>query len=102
MGRADWFVKSTLLAITLSLGAIAIRPYVTPTLKASADATRFDHVMIVSAAFLYQGSQGVLVLDKRNGNVWFFGGSGDNMSLSFKDPQFVVRLPLDRLDQPPH
>jgi len=100
MSRADWFLKLTLFVIALTLGAIAIRPYVAPEVKASADGMRFDHVLIVSQAFLYQGSQGVLVLDKRNGDIWFFP-RGQDMNLSFKDPQFVVRLPLEKLDHPP-
>jgi hypothetical protein len=101
MPRAGWFLKSTLLIIALSLGAIAIRPYVAPAVNVSADALHYDHILIISAAFLYQGSQGVLVLDKRNGNVWFFGRAGDNMTVSFKDPQFLIRLPLEKLDQAP-
>ena len=101
MGRSDWLVRSALLVIALCLGVIAIHSCITPALNASADSTQFDHVLIVSSAFVYHGSQGVLVLDKRNGNVWFFARNGDNMTVSFKDPQFITRLPLERLDQAP-
>ena len=41
-----------------------------------------------------------LLLDKRNGNVWFIP-KGDDINISFRDPAFVVRIPLEKLDQAP-
>jgi len=53
--------------------------------------------MIVATTFLYKGQQGLLVLDKRNGNVWFIPKSNDQ----FQDPAFVIRVPFEKLDQAP-
>src|ERR1700753_3846575 len=100
MTRTDRFTKIILLIIAFGILLLAIRPYAAPEQKAWADSTPYDHVMILSATFLYQGGQGVLAMDKRNGNVWFFP-RGQGMTLSFGDPQFVVRLPLDKLDKAP-
>jgi hypothetical protein len=62
--------------------------------SAAADSARFDYVHIVSPMYLYQGRQGILLLDKRNGNVWF-SPKGDEINISFRDPSFVVRIPLE-------
>jgi len=93
------FIKSALLAIAISLGMIAIRPYLAPEQKVAADSGRFDYVYVVSPSFIYNGANGVLLLDKRNGNVWFTQRNADNMKLVFKDPVFVVRLPLEKMDE---
>src|SRR5215469_4731969 len=93
------FVKSILLAIAVFLGMIAIRPYISPDQHVRADSGQFDYVQIISAQFIYNGATGVLLLDKRNGNVWFTERNSDNMRLAFKDPVFVVRVPLEKLDQ---
>ena len=100
MYKSDWLLKATLLAIAVLLGTIALRPLVTPQVRVSADSGQFDFVTIISPVFLYLGNQGVLLLDKRNGNVWFIG-KGNGMEISFKDPVFVVRLPLEKLNQTP-
>jgi hypothetical protein len=89
-----------LLVIAFCLGAIAVRPYVHPERTALAFEGKFDYVDIVSPMFLYKGNQGVLLMDKRNGNIWFIG-RGDEVDLSFKDPIFIARLPLEKLDQVP-
>ena len=98
MRKPDWFVKVALLLILLLLGMIAARPFCFPEVKASADSGQFDYVTLISPVFLYQGNQGVLLLDRRNGNLWFIG-KGSGMEISFKDPVFVVRLPLEKLNQ---
>jgi hypothetical protein len=98
MPKTDWFLKLTLLAIALFLGMIALRPYVSPDQSVKADSGQFDYVQIISAQFIYNGATGVLLLDKRNGNVWFTERNNDNMTLAFKDPVFVVRVPLEKLD----
>ena len=53
--------------------------------------------MIASTGFLYKGQQGMLVMDKRNGNVWFF----PRVNEGFKDPVFVIRLQFEKIDQDP-
>jgi len=99
MIRTGWLAHALLLAIAISLGSIALRPYVHPQ-TALAFSGKFDYVNIISPAYLYKGAQGVLLMDMRNGNVWFVG-RGDEMNPTYKDPVFVVRLPLDKLDQAP-
>ena len=84
--------------IAIFLGIIALRPLHNPEVKVVADSPKFDHVNIVAPVFLYRGQQGLLVLDKRNGNVWFLAKHEENMKLSFGDPAFVVRVPLEKLD----
>jgi hypothetical protein len=83
------------------LGIIALRPLYNPETRASAESPKFDHVNIVAPVFLYRGQQGLLVLDKRNGNVWFIGKGTDEMVLKYSDPVFVTQIPLDKLDQTP-
>ncbi len=93
-------LRLLLLAIAACLGIIAFRPYVHPEQTVRAATGKFDHVTIVSPMFLYKGKQGVLAMDMRNGNVWFIG-RGDGVDLTFRDPAFVARLPLEKLDQAP-
>jgi len=47
--------------------------------------------------FLYKGAQGLLVMDRRNANVWFIPKTGDQ----FGAPVFVIRVPFEKLDQAP-
>jgi hypothetical protein len=47
--------------------------------------------------YLYKGVQGLLVLDRRNGNVWFI----PKVNEVFQDPVFVVRMQFEKLDQAP-
>ena len=98
MYKTDHSTKIILLAITLLLAVLALRPVLEPASRVFAQAARFDHVMIVSTAFLYKGQQGMLVMDKRNANVWFFPRVND----TFQDPVLVMRLPFDKIDQAPH
>jgi len=100
MYGSDWVLKVILLTIALLLGTVVLRPLFAPQARVSADAGQFDFVTIISPVFIYQGNQGVLLLDRRNGNVWFIG-KGNQTEISFKDPVFVVRLPLERLNQAP-
>ena len=97
MLRNDLLTKLTLLAIALSLGVIALHPLFEPAIAVQAQGARFDHVFILSATFLYKGAQGLLVMDKRNGNVWFIPKVNDG----FQDPVFVIRLPFEKLDRTP-
>src|ERR1700704_3359766 len=95
MHKPDWAVKAILAAITLFLGMIALRPYFDPAIKVMAQAAKFDHVHIVSPVFLYKGQQGLLVMDRRNANVWFIPKANEQ----FQTPVFVIRVPLEKLDQ---
>ena len=102
MYRSDWLLKLTLMVIAILLAANVLRPYFKPDIKVLADSGRFDYVSIVSPLFLYKGHQGVLMLDKRNGDIWFIGERGDGSgSIAFREPVFVVRLPLEKLDEVP-
>lgn len=100
VSRPDRILHVLLLAIAICLGIIAVRPYVHPEQTALAADARFDHVFVVSAVFLYKGNQGVLLMDKRNGNIWF-SAKGNAEVLSYEAPVFIVRLPLDKLDAGP-
>ena len=62
-----------------------------------AQAARFDHITIVSSLFLYDGERGLLLLDKRNGNVWFM----PQRDKAYGDPSFILRVPFEQLDQQP-
>ena len=98
MIKSDWALKAILLAIAVFLGILALGPLFHPVVNVQAQGgARFDHVVIVATTFLYKGQQGLLVLDKRNGNVWFIPRSGDQ----FQDAAFVVRVPFEKLDQAP-
>ena len=97
MPRVDFTLRITMALIAIFLGMIALRPFFSPTTTVKADAARFDHVFIASAAFLYKGEQGLLVLDRRNGNVWFI----PKRTNAFGDPVFLVRVPFEKLDQAP-
>jgi hypothetical protein len=100
MYGSDWKLKVALLAIGVMCVTLALRPYLRPDVQVAADSGRFDSIMIVSVGFLYQGNQGVLLLDKRNGNVWFIG-RGNEANMPFKDPVYLARLPLEKLDHAP-
>lgn len=97
MFKSDWILKAILLAITLLLGLIAIPPLFHPAATVLAQSAKFDHVLIVSTMFLYKGQQGLLVMDRRNANVWFIPKVNDK----FQNPVFVIRVPFEQLDQAP-
>jgi hypothetical protein len=97
MHRLDWLHTLALVVIAILLGIIAARTS-GPMATVTADSGLYDYVQIVSPAYIYNGRQGLLVMDKRNGNVWFLAKHEENMKLSFGDPAFVVRVPLEKLD----
>jgi len=97
MPRIDWMTKITLLAIALFLGIVALRPLLEPATAVQAQAARFDHVFIVSTMFLYKGQQGLLVMDRRNGHIWFIA----KQDTGFQDPVFLMRMQWEKLDQAP-
>jgi hypothetical protein len=97
MFKVDWTLKAILMTIALFLGMMALRPLVDPVTKVMAQPARFDHVLIVSAVFIYKGATGLLVLDQRNANVWFI----PKVDEQYGPPVFVLKLPFDKLDQAP-
>ena len=95
-------LKLMMMAIALLLGFIASDQLSEPRVKVHAEAARFDHVQIVSTAFIYKGQLGLLLLDRRNGNVWFAQRTTDeSVRVPFEDPVFLFRAPFEKLDQPP-
>jgi hypothetical protein len=97
MLKSDWILKAILMVIALFLGLIAIRPFFDPNASVLAQSAKFDHVFIVSTMFLYKGQMGLLVMDRRNANVWFIPKVNDQ----FQAPVFVIRVPFEKLDQAP-
>jgi hypothetical protein len=95
--------RLAMTAIPLLLGLIALFHLFGPSEKVQAEAARFDHVQIVSTAFIHKGQMGLLLLDRRNGNVWFVQMSTDESRLvPFHEPVFLIRVPFEKLDQTPH
>ena len=88
--------RLAVFAIALFLGAIGLRQFTAPP-AAQAQSAKFDHVTLLATTFLYKGQQGLLVMDRRNGNVWFIPRQND----TFLDPVFVVRMQWEKLDQAP-
>jgi hypothetical protein len=95
MHKTDWTIRALLLAIVALLGLLVLQRFFDNPTIVSAQSSRFDHVFIASTVFLYKGQQGMLVLDKRNGNVWFF----PRVNEAFQDPVFVMRLQFEKIDQ---
>jgi len=86
-----------LMTIALFLGMIALQPLFDPAVKVMAQPAKFDHVHIVSPVFNYRGQTGLLVMDRRNANVWFIAKSNEQ----YQTPVFVLRVPLEKLDEAP-
>ncbi len=101
MSRIDQATRTILPIAALLVASLALIMHLDRPARAQADSSRFDHVQIVGTSFLYKGEQGVLALDKRNGNVWFIPRGQDMASTWFKDPVFLIRVPLEKLDNPP-
>jgi hypothetical protein len=97
MQKSDWILKAILLVIAIVTGLHALRPLADPPARVLAQPATYDHIFIASTAFLYKGQQGMLVLDRRNASVWFFPKAPEG----FLDPVFVMRLPFEKIDQPP-
>jgi hypothetical protein len=97
MYKSDWTIRASLLTIVVLLGLLVGQGFFEHGTTVSAQSARFDHVLIASTTFLYKGQQGMLVLDKRNGNVWFF----PKVNETFKDPAFVMRLQFEKIDESP-
>jgi hypothetical protein len=76
--KADWFVKLLLFVITISLGAIALGPYVAPSVVVSAQAGDVHPLYFEPGTYMLRapdGSQqvyGKVAVDMRNGKIWGF------------------------------
>ena len=97
MPKCDWTLKATLMVIAFFLGWLAVSPLFVPAATVLSQPATFDHVYIVSPMFLYKGQQGLLVMDRRNANVWFI----PKVDEKFQNPVFVIRLPFEKLNQAP-
>jgi len=97
MTKNDCTLRLLLLLIALFLGVKTFQPDWIPIQTAHAQTAQFDHITVVSALFLHQGQQGLLLLDKRNGNVWFMPRKDG----SYDDPQFLFRVAFEKLDRQP-
>ena len=92
------FSNRLLSLIVLLLAFIALRPYGPLERTASADSGRFDYIHCITPVFLYKGKQGLLLLDKRNGNVWFVAKSDAAAELSYGAPVLLTQIPLEKLE----
>jgi hypothetical protein len=90
-----------LLTIAVLLGIIALELWLSRPDRVNAEAGQFDYVQVIATSFLYKGAQGVLVLDKRNANLWFIPKAQDMQRAWFQDPIFIMKVPLDKLDHAP-
>src|SRR5215813_8580067 len=86
-----------LAVIAVFLWMIALPSLFDPPNRVRAEPARFDHIFIVSTMFLYKGQQGLLVMDRRNANVWFIPKANEQ----FQTPIFIFRVPFEKLDQVP-
>ena len=96
---SDRTTKLLLVAITLLLSIVAIRPYIEPSQTVRAEA-RFDHVNVLSTGWIRNGRPGILLMDRRNGNVWYMGTQTEK-GPGLGEPQFILRVPFEKLDQVP-
>ena len=99
--RTSCISQPALWLIALLLGIVALRPLYRPMVNVAADSPKYDHVNVLAPVFLFKGQQGLLLMDKRNGNIWFIGRGSDQMTLKYGEPVFVTQVPLDKLDQVP-
>jgi hypothetical protein len=75
--KVDWVVKSLLAVIAISLGAIAVRPYVAPP-AVNAQTGEVHPLYFEPGTYMLRapdGSQqvyGKVAIDMRNGKIWGF------------------------------
>ena len=99
--QLDLLSRFASLLIAFFLGLIALQMYLDRSPRIYADSGRFDYVQVLASPFAYNGNQGVLLLDKRNGNIWFLPKGQDMTKTWFKDPVFLIRAPLEKLEEQP-
>lgn len=97
----DKTTRIVLAVIAILLAVIAVELRTGRPQPVYADSSRFDHVQVVATSFIFAGNPGMLLLDKRNGNVWFLARGQDMAKTWFKEPVFLIRVPFEKLDQPP-
>jgi len=98
--KTNFSLKLAILATTFLLGIVATGQLFEPGVKVQAEGARFDHVQIISTTFIHQGQLGLLLLDRRNGNVWFLPMSTDESRRDpLGDPVFLVRVRFEKLDK---
>jgi len=95
----DRTTRLLLAAIVLLLAVIALRPYVEPSQIVRAQA-RFDHISILATNWLRNGRPGALLMDRRNGNLWYMPLQSDK-GPGIGEPEFIARVPFEKLDQVP-
>jgi hypothetical protein len=93
MARLDRCFQLTVALLAACFCVLVIREVRGGEAVHAAEA-RFDHVTIVSSAFLYKGEAGLLLLDRRNGNVWYMG----HKEAVFAEPILLGRVPFEKLD----
>ena len=93
--------RMILAVIAILLAVIAVELRTARPQSVFADSSRFDHVQVVATSFVFGGNTGLVLLDKRNGNVWFLPRGQDMAKTWFKEPVFLIRVPFEKLDQPP-
>jgi hypothetical protein len=93
--------SNALLLVVIFVALIELRPYFSPGSQVSAQSVKYDYIYVISPMFLYKGQQGLLLMDKRNGNVWFLARGADQMKLHYEDPVLVTQIPLAKLDHAP-
>ncbi len=99
--KSKFVSQAVLWLIALFLGLIILHPVLGPEARVSANSLSFDHVYIIAPVFLYKGHQGILLMDRRNANIWFLAKGNDALTLKYSDPVFVTQLPLEKLDHAP-
>jgi hypothetical protein len=89
--------ETVLILLVLLVVLLGFQAYSKPA-GAYADSNRLTYVDVISTAYVYRGTQGVVVMDKRNGNLWFFANS-TSFDMPFSDPVLISRLPIEKLDR---
>lgn len=89
--KIDTLVKVTLVLIALFLGIIALRPFFEVGKASANPGGKFDYVHFFVGS---THSNGQLVVDLRNGNLWEFP---EDLN---KDPIYHGRFRLEALDKP--
>ena len=93
----DRTTKLLLAVIALLLAIQVLSPLLQPRLTARAE-SQFDHISVLANNWIRKGRPGILLLDRRNGNIWFMQTPRDQNE-QFGDPDFVIRFPFEKLDQ---
>jgi hypothetical protein len=100
--KSNFSLTLAMLATTFLLGIVASGHLFQPSVKVHAEGSRFDHIQIVSTTFIHKGQLGLLLLDRRNANVWFLPMSTDESRRDpLGDPVFLIKVRFEKLDPAP-